>query len=44
MAKEDPGLAAGVKVKLYGVCIGAYPIQSEEESTSYPGFDYLFFE
>ena len=30
--------------RLYGVCIGAYPIQSEEESTSYPGFDYLFFE
>ena len=44
MSPEDPGLTAGTKVKLYGVCTGAYPIQSEEENVSYPGFDYLFFE
>ncbi len=44
MAKEDPGLTPGVKVKVYGVCTGAYPIQSEEENTSYPGFDFLFFQ
>ena len=44
MSPEDPGLVAGTKVKLYGVCTGAYSIQSEEENTSYPGFDYLFFE
>ena len=43
-AKEDPGLSVGTKVKVYGVCVGAYPIQSEEENISYPGFDYLFFE
>ncbi len=44
MAGEDPGLTPGVKVKVYGVCTGAYPIQSEEENTSYPGFDFLFFQ
>ena len=44
MAKDNPGLAAGSKAKLYGVCTGAYPVQSEEENISYPGFDYLFFE
>ena len=44
MSSDDPGLAAGTKVKLYGVCVGAYPVQSEEENTLYPGFDYLFFE
>lgn len=44
MAKEDPGLTVGTKVKIYGTCIGAYQVQSEEGDTSYPGFDYLFFE
>lgn len=44
MSKEDPGLAVGSKVKLYGKCIGAYQVQSEEGSDPYPGFDYLFFE
>ena len=44
MAKEDPGLAVGAKVKMYGTCIGAYQVQSEEGDTSCPGFDYLFFE
>ena len=38
----DPGLVVGTKVKLYGVCVGAYQVQSEEENTSYPGFDYIF--
>ncbi len=44
MADEDPGLTAGVKVKLYGVCTGPHSILSEEENLSYPGFDYLFFD
>ena len=44
MADEDPGLVVDSKVKLYGICVGAYQIQSEEGDTSYPGFDYLFFE
>ena len=42
MADEDPGLQANDKVKLYGTCVGAYQVQSEEENTTYPGFDYLF--
>ncbi len=44
MADEDPGLAVGSKVKLYGVCTGPYSILSEEENVSYPGFDFLSFE
>ena len=44
LADDDPGLAAGTKVKLYGVSTGPYSILSEEENVSYPGFDYLFFE
>ena len=44
LASEDPGLAAGNKVKIYGVCTGPYEIQSEEGTSTYPGFDYLFFE
>lgn len=44
MAKEDPGLTAGLKVKLYGICRGAYQYQSEEGSDSYPCFDFLFYE
>ena len=44
MAKDNPGLEIGSKVKLYGTCVGAYQEQSEEGDTSYPGFDYLFYE
>ena len=44
MAKEDPGIAVGSKVKLYGICRGAYQYQSEEGSDPYPSFDFLFFE
>ena len=44
MAKEDPGLSVGSRVKLYGSCVGAYLVQSEEENASYPGFDFLFAE
>ncbi len=44
MAKEDPGIAVGSKVKLYGICRGAYQHQSEEGSDPYPSFDFLFFE
>ena len=44
MADENPGLAVGAKVKLYGVFTGPYSILSEEENISYPGFDYLFSE
>lgn len=44
MAKDNPGLAPGAKVKLYGTCVGAYQEQSEEGDVTYPGFDYLYFE
>ena len=44
LADEDPGLVAGAKAKLYGVCTGLYSILSEEENVSYPGFDFLFSE
>ena len=41
---KDPGLMADTKVKIYGICIGSYPIQSEEGDTSYPRFEYLYAE
>ena len=44
MAKDDPGLEKDSRVKLYGTCVGAYQIQSEEEITSVPGFDFLYHE
>ena len=44
MAKEDPKLEQDSKVKLYGNCIGAYQVQSEEGNITYPGFDFLFSE
>lgn len=44
MAAEDPALEADSQVKLYGKCIGAYQVQSEEENLTYPGFDLLFTE
>ena len=44
MASEDPGLAAGSKVKLYGKCIGPYQFQTEEGDSTCPGFDFLFSE
>ena len=43
-AKKDPVLTADSKVKIYGICIGSYPIQSEEGDTSYPRFEYLYSE
>ena len=42
MAKEDPGLTVGSRVKLYGICVGPHEIQSEEGTVSYPAFDYCF--
>ena len=44
MSREDPKLELNAKVKLYGTCVGAYQVQSEEENLAYPGFDYLFSE
>ena len=44
MSGENPGLAPGAKVKLYGTCVGAYQEQSEEGDVTYPGFDFLYFE
>ena len=44
VCKDNPGLADGSKVKLYGTCFGPYEIQSEEGNASYPGLDYLFCE
>lgn len=43
-ASEDPGLMTDIQVKIYGICIGSYPIQSEEGDTSYPRFEYLYAE
>ena len=44
MAKEEPGFSLGSRIKIYGTCIGAFQVQSEEGNESYPGFDYLFIE
>lgn len=44
IAPENPGLETDAKVKIYGVCTGAYLVQSEEGDTAYPGFDYLYSE
>ena len=43
-AQDDPGLTPDTKLKLYGTCIGAYLVQSEEGDVSYPSFDYLYSE
>ena len=43
-SSEDPGLMADAQVRIYGICIGSYPVQSEEGDTSYPRFDYLYAE
>lgn len=44
MAGEDPGLEIDSKVKLYGICVGAYQFQTEEGNSTCPGFDYLYKE
>ena len=43
-SKTDPGLAVDTQVKIYGVCAGAYPVQSEEGDSFYPRLDYLYAE
>ena len=43
-ANTDPGLAPDTKVKVYGVFTGGYPVQSEEDIVTYPGFDYVSYE
>ena len=43
-ANTDPGLAPDTKVKVYGVFTGGYPVQSEEDIITYPGFDYVSYE
>ncbi len=43
-ANTDPGLAVDTKVKVYGVFTGGYPVQSEEDIVTYPGFDYVSYE
>ena len=43
-ASQDPSLMTDTQVKIYGICIGSYPIQSEEGDTSYPRFEYLYAE
>ena len=44
IADTDPGLEAGTKVKVYGVFTGGYPVQSEEDIVTFPGFDYVSYE
>ena len=41
---KDPVLMTDAQVKIYGICIGSYPVQSEEGDTSYPRFEYLYAE
>lgn len=43
-ANTDPGLEPGTKVKIYGVFTGGYPVQSEEDIVTFPGFDYVSYE
>ena len=43
-ASSDPHLEADTQVKLYGTCVGAYQVQSEEGDRSYPSFDFLYSE
>ena len=43
-ATRDPVLMPDSQVKIYGICIGSYPVQSEEGDTSYPRFEYLYAE
>lgn len=44
VANTDPGLEPGTKVKVYGVFTGGYPVQSEEDIVTFPGFDYVSYE
>ena len=41
---KDPALMPETQMKIYGICIGSYPIQSEEGDTSYPRFEFLYAE
>lgn len=41
---EEPVLLIGSTQKMYGTCTGAYEVQSEEDTVSYPSFDLLFWE
>lgn len=41
---KDPELMTDAQVKIYGICIGSYPVQSEEGDMSYPRFEYLYAE
>ena len=43
-SSKDPVLMTEAQVKIYGICIGSYPVQSEEGDTSYPRFEYLYAE
>ena len=44
ISDTDPGLEPGTKVKVYGVFTGGYPVQSEEDIVTFPGFDYVSYE
>ena len=44
VASTDPGLEPGTKVKVYGVFTGGYPVLSEEDIVTFPGFDYVSYE
>lgn len=41
---EQPTIAVGEEWKMYGTCTGAYEVQSEEGTVSYPRFDLLFWD
>ena len=41
---EEPDLTLETAVRMYGTCVGAYEVQSEEDTVSYPCFDLLFWE
>lgn len=44
MTDEEPTFAVGDKVKMYGECIGAYEVTSEDGTKSYPCFQLHFWE
>ena len=44
VAKSDPLLDVGNKVKLYGTLIGTHSVETEEGNAAYPELDYLFHE
>ena len=41
---EEPAFIVDSQQKMYGTCTGAYQVQSEEDTVTYPSFDLLFWD